>query len=105
MNEKTNIITVNGIDYVKADTVITTLSDAQHVIVIAPNGWIFVGQVTDAPVTENGISLLNASVVRRWTNGKGIGGLIKEANKSEYTLDPCGSIHVHNPLVTIGCEW
>ena len=48
-------------------------------------GWIIAGKETGR--TEDQITLTDASVVRRWTNGKGIGGIAKAENKDEYTLD------------------
>ena len=76
-----------------------------NVIVIAANGWIFVGEAACDDGNGGNLVLQNASVVRKWTNGKGIGGLVKEANKPEYTLDPVGTITVHAPIATIECEW
>lgn len=51
--------------------------------------------------------LKNAFVVRRWNNGKGIGGLAKAENKHEYTLDPVGSVSIQTSkiLFEIPCEW
>lgn len=68
-------------------------------------GWILIGKVTDR--TANEIGLTDASVVRRWSNGKGIGGIAKAANKKEYTLDAIGdvSIRLNKVLFEIPCEW
>ncbi len=68
-------------------------------------GWIVIGKEfkrDDATVT-----LSDASVVRRWANGKGIGGIAKEANKDEYTLDAIGDviIRLSKVLFEIPCEW
>ncbi|MBM4646593.1 hypothetical protein GS464_29730 [Rhodococcus hoagii] len=57
---------------------------------IAQRGWIFEGY-RDKSVTDH-IQLLNANVVRSWSNGKGIGGLAKKAHKSDYTLDEVGTV-------------
>lgn len=58
-------------------------------------------------MSSDTIILSNASVVRCWRNGKGVGGLAKEENKSEYTLDPIGTVHVMTSkvLFEIPCEW
>ena len=55
-------------------------------------GWIVVGRKTAE--TADTITLSDASVVRRWNNGKGIGGIAKKANKNEYTLDQTGEYKV-----------
>ena len=76
-----------------------------NTIVVIESGWIMVGEMTN-PSTQTTL-LKNASVVRRWTNGKGIGGLAIEKNKGEYTLDPVGSVSIQTSkiLFEIPCEW
>ena len=68
-------------------------------------GWIIIGKVKE--VAPAGIALTEASVVRRWTNGKGIGSIAKAENKSEYTLDPIGDVVIRQSkvLFEIPCEW
>lgn len=76
-----------------------------NTIVVIEAGWIMVGEMTK-PSTQTTL-LKNASVVRRWNNGKGIGGLAKAENKHEYTLDPVGSVSIQTSkiLFEIPCEW
>lgn len=76
-----------------------------NTIVVIESGWIMVGEMTN-PSTQTTL-LKNASVVRRWNNGKGIGGLAKDENKHEYTLDPVGSVSIQTSkiLFEIPCEW
>lgn len=76
-----------------------------NTIVVIESGWIMVGEMTN-PSTQTTL-LKNASVVRRWNNGKGIGGLVKAENKHEYTLDPVGSVSIQTSkiLFEIPCEW
>ena len=84
-------ITVDGIEYVeKNDNNIQPAVETDHVIIIAQRGWIFEGHV-DRSITDE-IVLLNANVVRSWSNGKGIGGLCKKDYKDDYTLDAVGTI-------------
>jgi len=68
-------------------------------------GWIVCGK--ELKRTEDAVTLKEASVVRRWTNGKGIGGIAKAENKSEYTLDAIGDviIRLSKVLFEIPCEW
>ena len=77
----------------------------KNTIVVIESGWIMVGEMTN-PSTQTTL-LKNASVVRRWNNGKGIGGLAKAENKHEYTLDPVGSVSIQTSkiLFEIPCEW
>ena len=76
-----------------------------NTIVVIESGWIMVGEMTN-PSTQTTL-LKNASVVRRWNNGKGIGGLAIEKNKDEYTLDPVGSVSIQTSkiLFDIPCVW
>ena len=73
--------------------------------VVCEYGWIIKGIVVDENVFTT--KLRDASVVRRWTNGKGIGGIAKAANKDEYTLDPIGDVEIMKGkiLFEIPCEW
>lgn len=75
------------------------------ICVICEYGWIIKG--TKAKTDENVIYLSDASVVRKWINGKGIGGISKEKNKDEYTLDPIGDVEIvkSKVLFVIPCEW
>lgn len=68
-------------------------------------GWIIIGK--ENGTDENSTYVKDASVVRKWSNGKGIGGIAKEANKNEYTLDPIGDVIIKNSkvLFVIPCEW
>jgi len=76
-----------------------------NTIVVCENGWILVGMImNENPQT---IQVTKAQVVRKWTNGRGIGGLVKNEYKSEYTLDPIGEVSINKSkiLFTIPCEW
>ena len=68
-------------------------------------GWIIIGK--EAERTEDHVKVSEASVVRRWANGKGIGGIAKAENKKEYTLDAIGDvvIRIGKVLFEIPCEW
>ena len=77
-----------------------------NVCVICEYGWIIVGEKDIASDSEL-LVLKNAAVVRRWKNGKGIGGIAKAENKKEYTLDEIGDVEIkqNKILFIIPCEW
>ena len=77
----------------------------KHLIVICEAGWIICGKQAEAD--EVSLELKEASVVRRWSNGKGIGGLAKKKCKEDYTLDAIGDVAIRQSkvLFTIPCEW
>ena len=100
-------IVLNGVEYVRKADVDVRMRDYEtdHVIVIAQRGWIFEG-CRDKSITDK-IRLINANVVRSWTNGRGIGGLAKEVHKDEYTLDHVGIIEIPPQAIIgiINIEW
>ena len=106
---KQETITLNGKTYIEVDPNqkdIKPAIETDHIIVIAQRGWIFEGH-RDKKVKDK-IQLLNANVVRSWSNGKGIGGLCNKSNKSDYKLDPVGTVSFPNEgvIATIDVvEW
>lgn len=93
-------ININGKEYVEKSE---AYKDSEHVCIIADRGWIFEGYRTD----DTGYQLTNANVVRKWTNGRGIGAIAKAEYKDDYTLDPVGNIEI-NPksvIALIPLEW
>ena len=76
-----------------------------NVCVICEYGWIINGK--EVYRDDERIELIDASVVRCWSNGKGIGGIAKEENKDEYTLDAIGDVSIMKSkvLFIIPCEW
>ena len=68
-------------------------------------GWIVIGKETGRDGEK--INLSDASIVRKWTNGKGIGGIAKAENKNEYSLDAIGDVVIRSSkiLFEIPCEW
>lgn len=77
-----------------------------NVCVVCEYGWIIKGVVEEQANREIMV-LHDASVVRRWSNGKGIGGIAKAENKSEYVLDAIGDVNIMQSkvLFVIPCEW
>ncbi len=59
---------------------------------ILESGWIIEGEVERE---DTGIiSLKDANVVRKWSNGRGIGGIAKKEYRNEYTLDEIGEVDI-----------
>lgn len=79
--------------------------NAKSTIFVCEYGWIICGVIKSENEAE--VTLADSSVVRRWGNGKGIGALAKEENKSEYTLDAIGGVTIKKSkvLFQIPCEW
>jgi hypothetical protein len=79
----------------------------KNLTVVCEYGWIVKGQLDEELSNDSKMVMHEASVVRRWTNGKGIGGIAKAENKHEYTLDAIGDVEIYQNkiLFTIPCEW
>lgn len=77
----------------------------KKIIAVCEYGWILCGDIM-LEDTDN-LVLSKSSVVRKWSNGKGIGGLAKAENKEEYTLDAIGDVVINKTkiLFRIPCEW
>jgi hypothetical protein len=77
-----------------------------NVCIICEYGWIIKGVMAEQ-ANQDVIPLRNASVVRKWLNGKGIGGIAKAENKDEYVLDYVGDVTIASSkvLFAIPCEW
>jgi hypothetical protein len=105
MSEKIETVTINGEEYAKKTGMAFAAAETDHIIVIAQRGWIFEGHRDRG--AEGRIRLLGASVVRSWSNGRGIGGLAKEAHREEYTLDWAGTVEFapEGVIATIQCEY
>lgn len=75
------------------------------ICVICECGWILFGTPGNNN-TERFVSLTDASVVRSWHNGKGIGGIAKKEYREEYILDFIGDVNICRSkiLFTIPCE-
>lgn len=76
------MLNINGTEYYTKDELAAHgFVESEHVIVIVKAGWIFEGMMSER------YKLSDAHVVRRWSNGKGIGGLQTKQHKGDYTLD------------------
>lgn len=75
----------------------------KRICYVCEYGWILIGIRADGEP----LSLTDASVVRKWSNGRGIGGIAKAEYKDEYTLDYIGDVTIvpSKILFSIPCEW
>lgn len=69
----------------------------EHICAVIDYGWIIEGKVTSR--AGGIIQMMDANVVRRWSNGRGIGSIADPEHKDEYTLDPIGNVRVYEPRV------
>ena len=82
METSINTITINGVDYVRADQVATPAPAGTRAVVVVDRGWIFAGDVT----RENGrIKLSRAVWVFKWES-VGFDGVIADPKNSKVTI-------------------
>jgi hypothetical protein len=80
-----NEIKVNGVDYVRKDSVSTTSHTGEIKIVILQRGWVYVGRLSKV---GNECKLTNASCIRTWGTTKGLQELVNGVT-SKTVLDKC----------------
>lgn len=77
-------IQINGVEYIRADSVQTQRPSGTRAVVVIDRGWIYAGDV----VRENGrIKLSKAIWVFRWES-IGFDGVIANPKSSKVTLKP-----------------
>lgn len=99
-------IIINGEAYVKKAE---GYKPSEHVCIIAQNGWIFEG-MKQQDEGDGMLKLTAAHVVRKWSNGMGIGGIVTAEHKDDYMLDAvCGSgcveIMLDKIIAILPLEW
>ena len=98
METKLDCISINGVEYVRKDSVQTKDYEGDIKIVILQRGWVMVGRFE-----RNGseCKLHNASVIRRWGTTKGLGELAKKGKLSETILEKCHGVVEFDYLTVI----
>jgi hypothetical protein len=93
-NIQAETITLNGIQYVRADSVKpATIGDKR--IIVADRGWVFLGDCEDMP--DGSVTIRNAVNIRKWGTTKGLGQLCTGPT-SETIADPAGTVQC-SPIV------
>lgn len=70
-------------------------------IVVLQRGWVVVGMMT----TEGSqVVITNAMVIRRWGTTKGLGEIAAGGPTSGTTLDPAGTVRVHELAVVMSID-
>ena len=85
-----NTITIDGTQFVRADTM--NVGPSEWRIVIAQRGWVFVGRFEQ---DGDNVTLYQASVIRTWGTTKGLGELALTGKTSKTVLDPVGTVRMH----------
>lgn len=72
-------------------------------IVIAVNGWVFIGKTV---IKEKTVILTDASVIRRWGTERGIGQIAISGPTKDTILDPLPRTEIQKASViaVLDCE-
>ena len=88
MQTNVETISINGVSYVRADSVPQAVPNGNRAVVVVDRGWIFAGDVT----RENGrIRLARAVHVLSWAQN-GFAGLCADPKKAGAKLNPCADV-------------
>ena len=88
MEQTVNSISINGVEYIRADTAQAVKPNGNRAIIVVDRGWIFAGDVT----RENGrIKLSRALHVFKWES-VGFAGIIENTKKAD--LRPIADVDI-----------
>jgi hypothetical protein len=94
-----NQLTLNGVEYVRADSVLAPVASGKRAVVVVDRGWIFAGDVTQ----ENGrIYLDRALHVFSWPGG-GFAAVISDPKKAKADLRPCSRVDIPEGAEVFRC--
>lgn len=104
MEQKINTIKINGVEYVRKDSVAECEPRGELKIVILQRGWVMVGYMARQGSECN---LTKASVIRAWGTTKGLGEIAKGGPTSATKLDKCYGVVEFDYLTVVAmvsCE-
>ena len=88
METELKTITINGIDYVRADSIAAPQPSGNRAVVVVDRGWIFAGDVTE---TNGRIKIARAVWVFRWES-RGFAKIVDDWKKSKVDIRPCKDV-------------
>ena len=103
MSNVPNTITIDGVNFVRADSVTAPVPKGPIKIVIADKGFVFVGH---CEFFDNGsVEITKAKNIRRFGTTKGLGQL-QYGPTSSTVLDDCGTVTLpaHSVVATLEVE-
>lgn len=99
MEQKINELTINGIEYIRKDSITEQKQyDGDIKIVVLQRGWVYIGRFERI---GNDCKLHNAFNIRTWGTTKGLPELVNGATK-DTKLDKCEGI-VEFDWLTVVC--
>ena len=90
-------ISINGVEYIRKDLVVTTREIGDVRIIVADKGFVFVGNCEDHD--DKSVTIRNCRNIRRWGTTKGLGQLATGPT-TNTVVDDYGTVRV-TPIVQI----
>lgn len=87
----TDTINIDGIDYVRADSIRQAPEDSEVRIVVLQRGWVVIGRYSE---DGDRVLLTDAHVIERWGTTEGLGQLVNGPT-SDTRLRWCGTVEAH----------
>lgn len=84
-----NTLTLNGVEYVRKDSLPAIAALGEVRIVIADRGWVFVGNCEDHD--DGSVTITNCRNIRKWGTSTGLGELTN-GPKSGTVADVYGTV-------------
>lgn len=100
MEQVANELSINGVEYIRKDSVGKADITGDLKIVVLQRGWVMIGRLE-----RNGseCKLYNASVIRCWGTTRGLGEIALEGPKASTKLDKCNGL-VEFDYLTVVCS-
>lgn len=84
-----NTLTLNGVEYVRKDSLPAAVPMGDMRIIIADRGWVFVGNCQDH--ADGSVTITNCRNIRKWGTSAGLGELVN-GPKSGTVADAYGTV-------------
>jgi len=98
-------IQLNGVTYVRKDSVATPQPNGKRAVVVVDRGWIFAGDVTEQ---DGRIKLSRALHVFSWAS-VGFAAMVADPKKCRADLRPCSDVDIPEGSeifrVPVGDSW
>lgn len=104
MEQKVNEVSINGVDYIRKDSVKNEDVKGDIKIVILQRGWVVVGRFERV---GSDCKISNASIIRTWGTTKGLGEIALGGPTGSTKLDKCNGVVQFDYLTvvaTIDCK-
>lgn len=104
METEANEISINGVSYIKKDSLTEMEINSDIKIVVLQRGWVVVGRFER---NDTLCKLHNASVIRIWGTTQGLGEIAADGPMSNTKLDKCKGVvqfDFMTVVLTIDCD-